>query len=546
MSKCPCYCITRNSTYWFNYRLPCSQGMLRFSLRTKDKPQAYALAQHLSFKIKRASSHMTYTRDQLTVLAKQWANQWFDAIVSLSATSGPMSPEEAQSYQSNVGNMLAECKQAYSQNDVSHRKVSAQVLLDADAEGKAPDAKLVYDERHLNYLSLEITKQSINVLEAEYAKLTQGVPMPDKLHDLESLTVQVPQATTPSLPSVPMSVVFAEYSTEKTASGDWGSERTGTEFKQAVTIFIELMGDLDVTQLDKKTAREFKEKLLRYPKDRSKLKALRGLPINEIMDGQLQYTCISRSTASKRWDMIVSILNMAKSVGHITSNHLSGMPIKVSDDKKDKRHPFTEGDIMTIFSQPMFTQGKRLRDHYYWLPLLGLYTGARIEELCQLNLKDIAEVDEVLCCNITDEGEGQRLKSKASKRRIPIHPHLVELGFIQYVDARKATGDTMLFPAMKKQSGRFSHGPSKWFSGVKTKLGFEQDKAFHSFRHTFIDKLRAIQAPDYIIKGLAGHSDESMTHSVYGSNSPVPLLPIVEQIDWSNELSGVKPFDVVE
>jgi|GEM_PF-3706445 len=113
---------------------------------------------------------------------------------------------------------------------------------------------------------------------------------------------------------------------------------------------------------------------------------------------------------------------------------------------------------------------------------------------------------------------------------------------MQYIETRTATGDAMLFPALKRQSGRYSHGPSRWFGLFKTKLGFQRDKSFHSFRHTFIDKLRVIQAPDYIIKGLAGHSGDSMTHSVYGSKSPVPLLPIVEQIDWRSELVDVRPF----
>ena len=48
----------------------------------------------------------------------------------------------------------------------------------------------------------------------------------------------------------------------------------------------------------------------------------------------------------------------------------------------------------------------------YWLPLLALYTGARLEELGQLRKKDIKESNGIWYINITDEAEGASLKTR--------------------------------------------------------------------------------------------------------------------------------------
>jgi len=61
----------------------------------------------------------------------------------------------------------------------------------------------------------------------------------------------------------------------------------------------------------------------------------------------------------------------------------------------------------------------------FWLPVLGLFTGCRIEELCQLHCSDVIQYDGIWCLDINDEGE-KRLKNKSSKRVVPLHQILVD------------------------------------------------------------------------------------------------------------------------
>jgi integrase len=79
---------------------------------------------------------------------------------------------------------------------------------------------------------------------------------------------------------------------------------------------------------------------------------------------------------------------------------------------------------------------------------LGLLTGARLGELCQLYLSDFEEHNGVHCINVTDDDEGQRVKNANAKRLVLIRDKLIELGLLRYVQALRRRGETWLFPEL--------------------------------------------------------------------------------------------------
>jgi integrase len=156
---------------------------------------------------------------------------------------------------------------------------------------------------------------------------------------------------------------------------------------------------------------------------------------------------------------------------------------------------------------------------------MGRATGARLEELCQLRVDDFAEQQGIQCIRIDDTREGQKLQNASSRRVIPLHPALLDLGLLQYVASVKATGTDRLFPELDAVRGKLGHAPSKWFGRFKAKLGItDPRKTFHSFRHTLIDDLRDAGVQDSLIKRIAGHEDGAVTFSVYGSRSPLRAM----------------------
>ena len=88
-----------------------------------------------------------------------------------------------------------------------------------------------------------------------------------------------------------------------------------------------------------------------------------------------------------------------------------------------------------------FTRHTTGSPHVFWSLALGLFTGARAEELAQLRLRDFEKVvienETIYYINlqITDPKK-QSLKNLASERFIPISNYLIEWGFLNYVQER--------------------------------------------------------------------------------------------------------------
>ena len=99
--------------------------------------------------------------------------------------------------------------------------------------------------------------------------------------------------------------------------------------------------------------------------------------------------------------------------------------------------------INAMLALPVYTQGERPRggagEAAYWLPLLGLYSGTRLEELGGLMVADVALEDGVHYLRI-DDNAARRVKTKSSRRRVPLHPVWIELGFLRYVERLRAAG----------------------------------------------------------------------------------------------------------
>ncbi|WP_342355976.1 site-specific integrase [Vibrio aestuarianus] len=162
--------------------------------------------------------------------------------------------------------------------------------------------------------------------------------------------------------------------------------------------------------------------------------------------------------------------------------------------------------------------------YYYWLPLLGCFTGARLNELCQLYKEDIYQQDGIWTIRIDEQFEGQKLKNTFSRRTIPIHQKLLDLGFIDYV---KSVKHSRIFPELKDSRDGFGSAASKWFGRFKLKLGFGKGHDFHSFRHTFATELKNADISSVIAGELLGHAQQNITYDRYGKTIHITKLKLV-------------------
>ena len=66
----------------------------------------------------------------------------------------------------------------------------------------------------------------------------------------------------------------------------------------------------------------------------------------------------------------------------------------------------------------------------YWVTLLSAYSGARLNEICQLDVIDIQELDGIWTINLNANSADKSIKTEAGNRLVPIHPKLLEFGFL--------------------------------------------------------------------------------------------------------------------
>lgn len=154
-----------------------------------------------------------------------------------------------------------------------------------------------------------------------------------------------------------------------------------------------------------------------------------------------------------------------------------------------RRLPFKPADLKAIFGSSMYAETVGSSSWKYWGPLLGLYHGLRLGEVCQLNPEDISQTGDVWCVNITASVQrgipDKKLKTQHSDRLLPMHPVLVRLGLPEFAASRPET--EKLFPDVAiGRDGHYSSVASKAFRRMLDDCGLKGSKeTFHSFRHNF-------------------------------------------------------------
>ena len=238
---------------------------------------------------------------------------------------------------------------------------------------------------------------------------------------------------------------------------------------------------------------------------------------------------VTAGTVNKQLTAVQAIANWAHDNGMILDDVQWSDPfrrMRLGEEEAARGGaPFELSDLQVIFRTPVFTQGERPKggkgDAAFWLPLLALYTGGRLNELSSLKAADVAHngIIGAPCVFIkADKRSGKRLKTEQSERFVPLHPQLIAAGFLEYVaDQMTERGaNAWLFPKVAPgTTGKSAF--SKWFGRYIGTHGITNtSKVFHSFRHSFVDALRLAGVSGEINTALLGHTDPSV-HEKYGA-----------------------------
>ena len=306
-----------------------------------------------------------------------------------------------------------------------------------------------------------------------------------------------------------------------------------------IEMLIEEFGDISLGKLDRGMCVKFKDDIRKLPRNRSKIQQYRNLDFHEQVSLNVdEKDRISTTTVNNILGYVSSFMKWSRINGFVEVNFFEGMKLKKQIRQRDERDRFTEKEIKKIFQKHNYIEFTEVENHKYsnyWTPLISVFSGMRLNEICSLYLDNIIQEKvngrkKIWCFNILEEPDrpDKHLKTLSSKRVVPIHDTLIDLGFIEFVELLKKrhTNRQRLFQELKYGEGSYIRNVSYFFNkkylpllGLKT-----NKKNFHSIRHTVVDHLKQRLVDISFINELVGHHHGNIDLDRYGKGYTTDII----------------------
>jgi integrase len=334
------------------------------------------------------------------------------------------------------------------------------------------------------------------------------------------------------------------------------TEKTRDKKKAALMLVERFFGaDCDVSRITGADCRSFRDVLCRLPPNLTKRfsddVSLATLADANDKNGGAR---ISYETQGLYLRLLNNLLAFAKSDGLIPTNNfppeLGPRGKKVAREKA--RNAYSDAQLRAIFMSPLYTgcvddergfstpqPGNIIRRSRFWLPLIALFTGLRMNEILQLTKWHVQTAPDGLPCILI--GDDMQVKTKASYRVVPLHQELIRCGLLGHVQ-RLPDADALLFDDVPPgPDGYASSTFSKRFATFWKSLGVDEPGrkvTFHSLRHNFRDALRQPGIDRNLAKEVGGWSRGDDVSDSYGDGArSVVLRPIVDAVSYDLDLS---------
>ncbi|MGR3495646.1 hypothetical protein [Citreimonas sp.] len=186
-----------------------------------------------------------------------------------------------------------------------------------------------------------------------------------------------------------------------------------------------------------------------------------------------------------------------------------------------------------------------IRDAIYWVPLVMITMGVRPEEILQAAVPDVVRRDGILCLFVGDE-EDAVLKNEQSRRVLPIPQILLDLGFRQWVVAKRRMGETWLFPEIQPDK---SHGRRSQIFGdrlrnlLKTLKLHDAREDIYAMRRTLSSKLMGLGIDTGTRQRILGHLEGTTVDRHYSDHGLLELKDLLDTVDYGIEVGSDRRFD---
>lgn len=219
-------------------------------------------------------------------------------------------------------------------------------------------------------------------------------------------------------------------------------------------------------------------------------------------------------------------------------NPFRGIVVRDAVDPKAEAKPprqkgFTQAEAKKILSATVATPSSMIspekRAARRWLPWLCAYSGARVNEITSLFPAEVTQDSGVWCMVIKPS-----LEKTSQWRTVPIHSHVIEQGFLDYVEQRRKLGKPLFYDPARSRGGKIANPQYKktaervgdWVRG----LGIRNVQPNHGWRHLFKSVARHVHMDREVEGFVIGHrpKDANAGHD-YGDRWAATMSAEVEK-----------------
>ena len=318
-------------------------------------------------------------------------------------------------------------------------------------------------------------------------------------------------------------------------------EKTLIEYKNNLDLMVEIIGDFPINQLSHKHGRLLSASLEKLPPRRKTDGRYIKKSVKQIIKMNVDNP-MDKRTVNKLIQRCSSWLNWVIRNGYYTERNIfHGKSIPSNKGKNTiTRQPFSVKQLKLIFNkvylQRTLNSTSPCKFVFYWIGILGLHHGTRLQETSQLYISDIYPLNKIWVIDINDNTKDKKLKTPNSKRIIPLHQTLIDLGCLDYLHILEQNGKERLFHELTLGRDGYTKNPSRFFNDYLRELGLKSATEkfdFHSLRHNCNHELIQKDVGVEYRNDYLGWGQTGMSKSVYGK----PFEPSILQKHCSNNIS---------
>ncbi|EPS7433820.1 MULTISPECIES: site-specific integrase [Enterobacteriaceae] len=511
------YLYQRNGVYYFRLRVRQSNNdrMTSVSLRTKDRRTAMAHSRHIKAALKAIhADRPNATYEEMRGHLKDIA-EW-ELSTGRSDLFEPDMRETYSGLYSELGGNLVDALACEPLSIDQHRYIH----------------------------------EALGVLKACMKRIDAGDSRPlidyvDRFDDIDrqddqasvSLSVSAPEVKPEVTPSVTVACLFEQYEAENAQNWKPATLRENKASHAAlIEIFDHLGLNAEASRADMLRVRDVLQQLPKNRKQRFKDASLADLLSRDDKTDCLDVVTINNKYLIK----MAAVFKWAVRNDLIKKNMTEGLELKVPQRKaSEARNAFSTEQVgQLLVAAKSYSQKASGKPYHYYVTALAAITGARLNEVAQLQVKDVRATEAgAVYIHINEDDSsllGKSIKNAHSDRCVPLVDGAYGFAladFVALVETRRgvAGDDAMVFDGLRLMKNGYGEQVSKWFNRtLLPKVLAERDGlAFHSFRHTVATQLKQQGVELAYAQAIMGHSSGSITYDRYAKEVEVNRLKSV-------------------